>query len=117
MLVSVPSGGVVIFLPVTSWSVIWAPTRAAHGMAGNTRLKDIIQKRTSFRVFSGIRVIVWRPFCRLLVFVSAGFGRLDDQRTYWKAHASLSQCIRDSRFSQSLVRRAMLTETRYLSET
>src|SRR5215471_10182547 len=72
-LVSVPSGGSVIFLPVTSWSVIWAPTRAAHGMAGNTRLTHVIQKRTSLRVFSGSIVMIWRPFSRLLVIVLAGF--------------------------------------------
>src|SRR5215471_17264981 len=73
-LVSVPSGGSVIFLPVTSWSVIWAPTRAAHGMAGNTRLTHVIQKRTSLRVFSGRMVMIWRPFYRLLVIVLAGFS-------------------------------------------
>src|SRR5215468_8678204 len=81
-LVSLPSGGVVILLPVTSWSLICAPTRAAHGMAGNTRLSDTIQKRTSSRTFLGLVVIVWRPFYRLLVVALGGFGRLDDQRTY-----------------------------------
>src|SRR5262249_20237024 len=92
-LVSLPSGGVVILLPVTSWSVICAPTRAAHGMAGNTRLRATIQKPTSTRTFFGLRVWVWLPFFRLLVFW-AGFGRLDDQRTFWKAHASPSKASR-----------------------